>query len=157
MTGNQTAAAFKKGRYKMRSPAKWLAVLACAAFLAIAGAPALADDVLVFRASHQIQIGSLVLEPGSYLIRSDSSMETRNVLTVWSANGKKFFGFVLALYPSSSRLKSPTDQLVFDGADGRTLREWIVASRGSGYIFSPVKVSPALATRGTAGAFVAAQ
>ncbi|MFI5181993.1 MAG: hypothetical protein ACHQPI_11415 [Thermoanaerobaculia bacterium] len=141
----------------MRSPGKWLAIAACAALLAITGAPALADDVVVFDATQQVRIGSLVLEPGTYLIRSSFSMENRNVLTVWSRDEEKFFGYVLATYASSSKPKSPTDQLVFDGADGRTIREWIVAWKGSGYAFSPAKVSPALAARGKAGSAVAAR
>ncbi len=143
----------------MRSQGKWLAIASFAALLAIAGASALADDVLIFNASHETRIGSLVLPPGSYLIRSDSSMETRNVLTVWSVDEKKFFGYVLATYASSSKGKSSTDQLVFDGADGRTIREWIVAAKGSGYAFSPAPVPTALAKkgRGKAGEVVAAR
>jgi hypothetical protein len=141
----------------MRNPGKWLSLLAFGAFLAILAAPAVADDVLVFNASDQTRIGALVLEPGSYLIRSDSSMETRNVLTVWSADEKKFFGFVLANYTSSSKKDGPAHQLVFDGKDDRTIKAWTVAWRGTTYIFSSAPESTALARRGKAGTVVAAR
>ncbi|HQR45630.1 MAG TPA: hypothetical protein PLB02_04155 [Thermoanaerobaculia bacterium] len=140
----------------MRNPGTWLSLLAFGALLAILGAPAVADDVLVFDVTTPVQIGSLVLEPGTYLIRSGFSRENRNVLTVWSRDEEKFFGYVLANY-SSWRERIPEDQLDFDGKDGRVIKAWTVAWKGHTYSFSSAPVSTALASRGKAGSVVAAR
>ena len=116
--------------------------------LLVSAAPAArADDVAVVTASQQIRVGSLVLGPGAYLLRSDSSMGTRNVILVSSLDEKTFHGLVLANHDCSPSLVGPEDRLVFDEADGRTLRTWIVGWRGVGYFLSPAPVSPALAAR----------
>ncbi len=141
----------------MRSPGKWLLILACAAFVALVGAPALADDVVIFDVSNQVRIGSLVLEPGTYLIRSSSARQDRNVLAVWSPDEDTFYGFVLANYASFSKKSAPEHQLVFDGNDSHVIKAWTVAWRGSTYFFSAAPVSTAPASRGKAGSVVAAR
>ena len=130
----------------MRFLGRWLASLACAALLAIV-APALADDVVAVTADQPTRIGSLVLEPGSYLLHSDSSMGTRNVLMVTSLDEKKFVGYVFANFDCCRELKAPVDRLELDEAGVRTLRSWTVAWRGAAYYFSPSPVSPAMAAR----------
>jgi hypothetical protein len=140
----------------MRVPMKWLSLVVFGALVAIPGAPALADDVFVFDAAQQVRIGPLVLEPGTYLIRSSSSMENRNVLTVWSRDEEKFFGYVLANYSTRSE-KLPEHRVVYDEKGGRTIKAWNVAWKGSTYIFSSAPVSTDLASRGKAGSVVAAR
>ncbi len=140
----------------MRVPVKWLSLVVFGALVAIPGVPALADDVVVFDAAQQVQIGSLLLEPGTYLIRSSSSMENRNVLTVWSRDEDKFFGYVLANYsPWSERI--PDHRVVYDEKGGRVIKAWKVAWKGTTYVFSSAPVSTALASRGKAGSVVAAR
>ncbi len=124
--------------------------------LAAAATPALADDVVALDVAQQVRIGSLVLEPGTYLIRSRSSAENRNVLTVWSRNEEKFFGYVLANY-ATSMPTIPEDEFVFDGKDGRVVRAWKVAWKGTVYHFRPALEPTALAGRERAGSIVAAR
>ncbi len=143
----------------MKTHGTWLVLLACGALLATAAGPLLADDSIVVTAAHPIRIGALALEPGSYVLRSDSSMGTRNVLSVTSADGRTFFGFVLANYDCAPYLRSTTDKVVYDEKDGQTVRMWIVGWREVGYFFTPAPVPPALAARARAktGALVAAR
>jgi hypothetical protein len=123
--------------------------LAAAAFglLVLAAAPALADDQVLVTADQPIRIGSLLLGPGDYALRSDSSRGTRNVLSVTSPDGKTFYGLVLANFDVAPEAKLPSDRLVFDEADGKTLRSWVVAWRGATYLFQPGPVPPALAAK----------
>lgn len=140
----------------MRVPLKWLSLVVFGVFVAIVGVPALADDVVVFDAAQQVRIGSLVLPPGTYVIRSSFSMENRNVLTVWSRDEEKFFGYVLANYSTRSE-RIPEHQVVYDEKGGRIIKAWKVAWKGTTYIFSSAPVSTALASRGKAGSVVAAR
>jgi hypothetical protein len=149
--GNQ-----RKERPEMRNPGSWPSLLVCAASLALARAPALADDVVNLDVPQQVRIGPLVLEPGSYVIRSRSAMENRNVLAVWTAGERTFVGFLPATY-STSKTASPTNEFVCDGKDGRVIRAWNVGRRGTTYSFSSAPESTALAARGNAGSVVAAR
>ncbi len=118
----------------MRSLRSRLILIACGALLAAVGVPALADDVVVFDVSQQARIGSLVLDPGSYVIRSDTTQTTRSVVTVWNAAETSFIGFVLATC-SPMEGPIPADVLVY-GDDGRTITAWNVARKGTTYTFS---------------------
>jgi len=140
----------------MRVPLKWLSLALFGALVAVVAVPAFADDVVAFDAAQQVRIGSLVLEPGTYVIRSSSSKENRNVLTVWSRDEEKFFGHVLANYSFWSE-RIPEDQIVYDEKGDRIIRAWKVAWKGSTYTFSSAPVSTALASRGKAGSVVAAR
>jgi len=135
----------------MRSTVTRLAVLSCVALLALAVAPAvLADDAVVITAYQGIRIGGLSLEPGSYLLRAPWSVPTRNVVTVTSPDGEKFYGFVLVIHESGNHVSSPTTRVVVNEQDGRTLQSWVVAWKDTGYTFTSAPVPPALVARARA-------
>ena len=124
--------------------------------LAAAAVPALADDVVSLDVAQQARIGSLVLPPGTYVIRSKFSRENRNVLMVWSGNEAKFLGYVLANYTTSSAT-TPSDEFVYDGKDGQVVKAWKVAWKGSVYHFSAAPEPAALAGQAKTGSIVAAR
>ena len=135
----------------MRSVVTRLAVLGFGALLAVATAPAiLADDAVVITAHQGIRIGTLALDPGSYLLLSSSSIPTRNVVVVTSPDRKEVHGFVLAIHESGSHLASAADKVILGGKDGRTVRTWVVAWKDTGYTFSSAPLPPALAARARA-------
>jgi hypothetical protein len=129
----------------MRSAVNWLGVLGCGALLAFAAPAAPADDAVVVTAHQRIRIGSLALEPGSYLLRAPSGIPTRNVVVVTSPDGMKFYGFVLATHESGHHMTNTTDKVVVSEKDNRTVQAWVVAWKDTGYTFSSAPVPPALA------------
>jgi len=141
----------------MKKPGNWHTLVILGLFLAAAGAPALGDDVLLFDVTDQMRIGSVVLDPGTYALRSSHARQDRNVLTLWSADEGKYLGCVLAHFSPGSRRNGPTDAIVFAGADGKVVKSWSVASKGRSYLFGAAPASPALAGRGNPGSVVAAR
>ena len=140
----------------MKPVVTWLAVLGCGALLTVASAPALlAQDSVVISASQGIRVGGLALEPGSYLLRAPWWIPTRNVVTVTSPDGKTFYGAVLVIHESGFHMDSPTDKVLVNEQDGRTLQSWVVAWKHTGYTFTSAPVPPALVARARAGYSVA--
>lgn len=122
-----------------------LSVLGCGALLALASLPLLADDAVLISAPSAIRIGTVALEPGSYLLRAPSSIPTRNVVVVSSPDETKVYGYVLAIHESGWRMSSPVDRMVVD--DSGALRTWVVGWKDAAYSFTATPVPPALMSR----------
>lgn len=139
----------------MRSVVKWLLALAIAAMLAVVLAPAaqatLGDDWAGFYVHQSLQVGSVVLEPGIYMVRAVHSAEGHAVLTICNADNTKVFATLIATpHEIAADDMSPIARILYEVGDANQpnrLRTFLASNTRYGYDVFCAKPATLVASR----------
>lgn len=127
----------------MKTLAKWTVMGAFVVIAAVVAAPAVqaggGDDVAGFYVAERLLAGSVVLEPGVYLIREADVSSSRNVLVVTNVDGTKVFATLLATpHQIAAQEMRGVSRLLYEAGDGtrpNALRTFLSANSTFGYDF----------------------
>jgi hypothetical protein len=129
----------------MKTLAKCLVTVSFVVLAGLAAAPAAladgVDDVASFYVADRLQVGSVHLEPGVYVVRALHAGSSRNVLVVSTADGTKARAALLVTpHQIAAHENKGTSRLLYEPADGArpaALRTFLVANSSFGYDVLP--------------------
>ena len=134
----------------MRTHASWMVMVSFVVLAGLAAAPAClangGDDVASFYVAERLQVGSVSLEPGVYVVRALHSGSGRNVLVVSNVEGTANHAALLVTpHQVAPHEVKGVSRLLYEAGDGSrpaALRTFLVANSSFGYDIA-VKASPA--------------
>lgn len=131
----------------MISPRSIAVVVLLSAAIAVFVSTAKAEDDAAWLTSVQfaepVQIGGLLLQPGSYLIQRNSNYGSRYILMIYSVDHNRWEGMVPGV-PASRSAKSMQSGLTFlqhGSGTPKVLEYWFHRGSLSGIEFAPSRLS----------------
>lgn len=125
----------------MKTLAKWTVMGAFVAIVAVVAAPVAqaggGDDVAGFYVAEKLLVGSVVLEPGVYLIREADVSPSRNVLVVTNVDATEVFATLLVTpHQVAAQEMRGVSRLLYEAGDAtrpNALRTFLAANSTFGY------------------------